>query len=85
VIGLLVTSGLVLRRSDRSPDLGYPLAFFRSAFYAVVSVWHFIEHYNGNDPEIAHVLMYIGTAGMIIGALIALVGRAAETAARLLE
>ncbi len=40
------------------------------ALYAVVGIWHFIEHANGSDPEVAHVLLALANAGMVIGAIV---------------
>jgi hypothetical protein len=45
------------------------------------SLWHFIEHANHNDPEIAHVLLAIWQVGMLAGVLTATVlGLRAERA-----
>ena len=40
------------------------------ALYAVVGIWHFIEHANGSDPEVAHVLLVLANAGMLVGAIV---------------
>jgi hypothetical protein len=39
--------------------------------YIPVSVWHFIEHANRNDPELAHILLAIGGVAMLAGAVAA--------------
>jgi hypothetical protein len=38
--------------SERNP--GYGLTVAGGALYVPVSVWHFVEHANYNDPEVAH-------------------------------
>jgi hypothetical protein len=54
-----------LRRS-----LGLRTLVASGALYAITAVWHFIEHANGADPEAAHVLLVLGNAGMVIGAVL---------------
>jgi cytochrome bd-type quinol oxidase subunit 2 len=43
------------------------LTLASGGLYAVVSVWHFIEHANGSDPNVAHVVLYLASAGLIVG------------------
>jgi high-affinity Fe2+/Pb2+ permease len=71
---LLLTTGVIaLRRSDTAAGhRGYWLAVLSGGVYAIVSVWHFIEHANGNDPQVAHLFLYVGAAGMIAGAVLGL-------------
>jgi hypothetical protein len=38
-----------------------------------VVVWHFIEHANRNDPDLADVLLFIGQVVLLGGALTAFV------------
>jgi hypothetical protein len=40
------------------------------ALYAIVGVWHFIEHANGANPDAAHVLLGLANAGMLVGAIV---------------
>lgn len=71
----LVVSGLALARLGAGKhNLGFTLLFASGVFYSAISVWHFIEHANHNDPELAHVLLGVTQAAMIIGALIASLG-----------
>jgi hypothetical protein len=37
--------------------------------YVGFAVWHFIEHANGNDPGLAHVLLGITQVGMLLAAV----------------
>jgi hypothetical protein len=62
----------VLFRSDRGL-LGYRVTLFSGLVYTPVAVWHFIEHANKNDPEIAHVLLALGQAGMLAGIVLVFV------------
>ncbi|MFL5906433.1 MAG: hypothetical protein ACJ75Z_02395 [Solirubrobacterales bacterium] len=62
---ILVVAGLALRRADLPRERsGYLLAFAAGLAYAVVSVWHFIEHADGADPQLAHLFLY-ATAGLM--------------------
>jgi hypothetical protein len=77
-LGVLATLGicaLALRRLDRDDRglLGYRVTLVSGLGYAIVAVWHFIEHANHNDPEIAHVLLALGQAGMLIGIVLVFV------------
>src|SRR4051794_2247146 len=52
---IVVAAGLALRQVDQPGERGgYLLAFSAGLAYAVVSVWHFIEHADGADPQLAH-------------------------------
>jgi hypothetical protein len=75
VLATLAICVVALRRLDRADRglLGYRVTFFFGLGYAVVAVWHFIEHANHNDPEVAHVLLALGQAGMLIGIVLVLV------------
>jgi hypothetical protein len=53
--------------------LGYRVTLFSGLGYSAVAVWHFVEHANHNDPELAHVLLALGQAGMIAGIVLAFI------------
>jgi hypothetical protein len=70
---VLVTSYLVIARSGTAGRDRYQLiAFLSAALYAAVSVWHFVEHAKGNDPQVAHIFLYIGAVGIAAGCGLAL-------------
>jgi hypothetical protein len=50
---------------------GYLLTLLSGGLYVPVAIWHFIEHANGSDPELAHVLLAVGGIGMVAGAVLA--------------
>jgi hypothetical protein len=65
-IAIIVVAGLALRRAEPSSERnGYLLALGAGCAYASVSVWHFIEHANGADPQVAHIFLY-ASAGLTI-------------------
>ena len=68
VLAVLAVSAVGVRAGIGG--LGFRLALASSVGYVPVSVWHFIEHANGADPELAHVLLAITNLGMVIGAAI---------------
>ena len=56
----------------RAPGFsGYVLTLGSGLLYAPVAIWHFVEHANGADPELAHLLLAIGQIGMVVGAIVA--------------
>jgi MFS family permease len=70
---LLVGSWLALGRPGTAGrKRGYLISFVSSVVYAAVSVWHFVEHANGNDPELAHLFLYVGAIGIVAGVTLAL-------------
>jgi hypothetical protein len=71
---LLVTGVIALRRPDTERGhRGFSIAVLCAVVYAVVSVWHFIEHANGNDPQVAHVFLDISAAGIVAATVAGLV------------
>ena len=72
VLVLLVVSAVALRRSEE-PGRGYRITLVSCVAYAAISVWHFIEHANGNDPQVAHVFLYASSLAIITGASLALI------------
>jgi hypothetical protein len=74
-LGVLVTIAVgvwaVLRPERLVGYHGYLLTVAAGLLYVPVAVWHFIAHANGEDPELAHVLVGVGGVGMVIGAVLA--------------
>ena len=52
---------------------GYRVTLVSGLAYAAVATWHFIEHANHDDPEVAHVLLVATQVGMILGIVLAFV------------
>jgi hypothetical protein len=69
---LLIVAAAAVRRLPR-PNPGWTLTLASAVIYVPVAVWHFIEHANLNDPELAHVLLALTGVGMIAGAILATV------------
>ena len=76
-LGVLATLAIAVwavAGRERFPGyVGYILTAASGFLYAPVAVWHFVEHANGADPEVAHVLLAIGQAGMVLGVIVATV------------
>lgn len=73
--GMLMTvaaAGWALR-TDRAPERrpGYLVTFIAALLYVPVAVWHFIGHANGDELDVAHVLLGVTQVATIVGALIA--------------
>jgi hypothetical protein len=73
VVSVLVVTVLGVHQGIRIP--GFTLALAGAALYVPVAVWHFIEHANGSDPEVAHILLAISDLAIIAGAAWALFAR----------
>lgn len=69
ILMVLAVTAVAVR--DGSGGFGFRLSLLSAAFYVPVATWHFIEHANRADPELAHVLLAIAYLGMLAGALIA--------------
>jgi hypothetical protein len=86
VLATLAVCVIALRlvtRSDRTAG-AYRITLISGLAYSVVAVWHFVEHANHDDPSVAHVLLAIGQAAMLIGvALVVLRTREPSRAAPL--
>lgn len=83
--GMLMTvaaAGWALR-ADRAPErrLGYLVAFVAALLYIPVAVWHFVGHSNGEELDVAHVLLAVTQLATIVGALMATVRSRRPTAA----
>jgi hypothetical protein len=69
---LVLAVAVVLTRRGLS-GFGIQLTLGSAAAYVPVAIWHFTEHANGADPELAHVLLGLTNLGMVIGAVVATV------------
>jgi hypothetical protein len=70
VLVIVTTIGLTLARSEQTGlRRGYLIALVSGLLYVGVSVWHFVEHANGNDPQLAHLFLYAGAAGILTGGI----------------
>ncbi len=68
---LLVLTITTISIRERVATRGFRLALAGTALYVPVAVWHFIEHANGHDPEVAHVFLVIADVMIIAGAVVA--------------
>jgi apolipoprotein N-acyltransferase len=70
VVGMVAVALAALRSPAGDAERGGWYALLASAaVYIGVAVWHFIEHANGADPELAHVLLAITAVLMILAAI----------------
>ena len=74
-LGVLVTVALAIWGASRFGELrrslGLRILIAGGALYALVAVWHLIEHAGGADPEAAHVLLVLANAALLVGAVVA--------------
>jgi hypothetical protein len=74
-VGVLLTVGVaalaMIRLAPSERNAGYSLVLAGGALYVPVSIWHFIEHANLNDPEFAHYLLALGQVAILAGAVVA--------------
>jgi hypothetical protein len=74
VLATIAVAAVVSSDSERPAGWsGYLITLFSGCLYVPVAVWHFIEHANGADPELAHVLLAVAGIGMVVGAILATV------------
>jgi hypothetical protein len=72
VLATIAVAAVVLAGREHSAGrLGFLVTLLSGGLYVPVSLWHFIEHANGADPELAHVLLAVAQIGMVAGAIIA--------------
>jgi isoprenylcysteine carboxyl methyltransferase (ICMT) family protein YpbQ len=72
LVTLIAAALAVTRLRAEQRNAGYSVILAGGALYVPVAVWHFVEHANYNDPEVAHYLLVVGQV-MIIGGAIAAV------------
>jgi hypothetical protein len=65
-IVMLWAAALALTRGSR--EGGFVAVAVGGLGYAAVAVWHFIEHANGRDPDLPHLLLLITNLVMFAGA-----------------
>ena len=72
VVMTLVVAVVAARRPDLGPSerKGYLFVLASSLAYAAVSIWHFVEHANGQDPELAHLLLGVTQIAVVVGAIV---------------
>lgn len=88
-LGVALTLVVVIAAFARLPaparNAGWTVVLLGLALYIFVSVWHFIEHANRSDPELAHILLAVGQlaifAGVVAATLLARRGPRAPKAA----
>jgi hypothetical protein len=69
VAATIAVAYAVLRDGEsESARRGLILTVVSGALYVAVAIWHFAEHANGADPELAHVLLGLTQLGMVVGA-----------------
>jgi hypothetical protein len=71
VLMTLAVAILATRRADLTPGerRGYLFILASAIAYVAVAVWHFVEHANHQDPELAHVLIGLAQIAMVVGAI----------------
>lgn len=69
VLMVLVVAAVGVR--ERIGGSGTQLVLLSAVLYVPISIWHFVEHANGADPELAHVLLGITNLAMVVGAVVA--------------
>jgi hypothetical protein len=72
-VGMLMTlaaAGWALR-TDRAPErrTGYLVTFVAALLYVPAAIWHFIGHANGEELDIAHVVLAVTQVATIVGAI----------------
>lgn len=74
-LGVAITLVAVALAFARLPaadrNAGYTVTLAGLLLYVPVSVWHFVEHASGSDPELAHILLAVGQGTIIAGAVTA--------------
>lgn len=69
VVATVAVCVVALRRlgSTQPSSRGYQFTLLSAIGYIGVAIWHFIEHANLRDPEVAHVFLVIFQLGMFVG------------------
>jgi hypothetical protein len=73
VLATLAVAAWAVRQRVIPGPFGYVTVLVATGVYVPVAVWHFIEHANRSDPEIAHVFLAVSQAGVLAGAVAATV------------
>jgi hypothetical protein len=69
VLITLVAAAVGARQVPTSWSTGYRLLLLAGVVYALSSGWHFWEYYQLRDPVAPHVLVAIGKAAILAGAV----------------
>ena len=76
LVAVLAVAAVAVRRvPDSTSAPGFRLTLAASLIYVPTAVWHFIEHANHNDPEVAHVFLAIWEIAILTGVVLATVQR----------
>lgn len=72
-LGVILVLAVVAKGTTADARLprGYVAVATGAALYVIVAIWHFIEHANGDDPEVAHVLLGVSQIAIFVGATLA--------------
>ncbi|MGH2986533.1 MAG: hypothetical protein ACRDLO_07600 [Solirubrobacterales bacterium] len=70
-ITLAAAAVALIRLTASQRDAGYAVILAGGTLYVPVAIWHFVEHANHNDPELAHYLLAVGQVVIIAGAIAA--------------
>jgi hypothetical protein len=77
-VGMLMTlaaAGWALRTNGASErKAGYLVTFVAALLYVPTAIWHFIGHANGEELDVAHVLLAVTQVATIVGAIMATAG-----------
>jgi hypothetical protein len=72
VAATVAVAAVALRQHRAGPGAAaFALVLGSGLLYVGVAVWHFVEHANGADPELAHYLLALTQLGMVAGAALA--------------
>jgi hypothetical protein len=71
LLTLAVAALAVIRLPAGDRNAGHSLVLAGGVLYVPISIWHFIEHANLNDPELAHYLLALGQLAILVGAVVA--------------
>jgi hypothetical protein len=69
VLLTLLVAAVGARQVPTSWSTGHRLLLLAGVAYALSSAWHFWEHANLRDPAAPHVLVAIGKAAILAGAI----------------
>ena len=70
-IAITLVAAAVIRLAESERNAGYAVILAGGTLYVPVAIWHFVEHANHNDPELAHYLLAVGQGVILAGAIAA--------------
>ena len=65
----LVAAWLAVRAVRGARREGLLLTVWASLGYVAFSIWHFLEHARGADPDLPHVLLGVAKVGILVGVI----------------